>query len=164
MDLRNFSLPELLSTAIKSEKEAYDLYTKLSASVKDSFLKDRLLFIAGEEERHEGYLKGLYKLTVKKDDPDLPERSDIPLPEVKIPPGIAMASGIVYQAMTAEKAASDFYLALSELYEGADETRKTLEYLSRMEDGHYRMLEVEFDRLRNSEDYEFEWPMMHAGP
>jgi hypothetical protein len=42
--------------------------------------------------------------------------------------------------------------------------RRTLEYLSRMEDGHYMMLEVEFNRLRNSEDYEFEWPMMHAGP
>jgi rubrerythrin len=164
MDLRNFSLPELLSIAIKSEEEAYDLYTKLAKSVKDAFLKDRLLFIAGEEEKHEGYLKGLYKLTVKKDNPLLPKMSDVPLPEVKIPPGVTMASGIVYQAMTAEKAASDFYLALSDLFEGDDDTRKTLEYLSRMEDGHYRMLEVEYDRLRNSEDYEFEWPMMHAGP
>jgi rubrerythrin len=164
LDLRNFTLNDLLSTAIQSEKEAYDLYTKLAASVKDAFLKDRLLFIAREEMKHEEYLIGVYNLTVKKDRPRSSERSEVPFPEIKIPAGVAMASGIIYQAMTAEKTASDFYLALSELFEGKDDTKKTLEYLSRMEDGHYRMLEVEYDRLRNSEDYEFEWPMMHAGP
>src|SRR5512136_6339 len=115
--------------AIGSEKDSFELYSKLASSVKDAFLKDRLSFIANEELKHGDYLTGLYKLTVKKDLVRLPDRSEVPLPEVKIPPGVTMASGIVYQAMTAEKAASDFYLALSELFEGEDQTRRTLEYL-----------------------------------
>jgi rubrerythrin len=163
MDLRDFSLPDLLETAIKSEIEAREMYLSLRDSVKDSYLRNRLEFIAGEEATHRDYLTGVYRNNFNKD-PVIPESSVIPLPEVKVQPGLVMASDVLDQAMVAEKAASDFYLALSEMFQKDHETENMLSYLSKMETGHYNLLQTERDRLMIAEDYEFEWPMMHAGP
>jgi len=164
MDLKDFSMKELLGTAIKSEIEARNMYLSLSDQTRDAFLKDRLVFIANEESRHREFLERLYEFNFGKGSIVLPEMSAVPLPEVRIGSGRAMASELLLEAMTAERAASDFYLALSEIYEGNDETLKTLRYLSKMEMGHHSMLEVEVDRLRKEEDFEFEWSMMHIGP
>ena len=67
-------------------------------------------------------------------------------------------------AMEAEKAASDFYLALAEMYKRDEETGKVLRYLSAMETGHYRLLEIEKEELDREGDYEIEWELMHIGP
>lgn len=163
MDLRDYSLKDLLETAIKSEIEAREMYISLRSSVKDSFLRNRLEFIANEEASHREYLTGLFRMNFH-DEPVIPKESVVPLPEVSIPPGLVMASEVVDQAMVAEKAASDFYLALSEIYEGGEDTVKILRYLSSMEMGHHNLLRTERDRLLSQEDYEFEWPMMHVGP
>ena len=163
MNLTGFSIKDILETAIKSEVEAKAMYLALAGSTKDAFLADRLKFIAGEEMKHKIYLEGLYKLTTGREDPELPESSIVPLPEVKIEKGMVMASELISQAMTAEIAASDFYLAMAEMI-GDQENERTLRYLSNMEMGHHNLLSVERDRLLEQEDYEFEWPMMHAGP
>jgi len=153
-----------LLTSIKSEVEANHLYSNLSEKVGSSFLKDRLRFIANEEIKHRQFLESIYKSHYPGDDIILPEESAVPMPGVDIPENVALVSEVISQAMEGEKVASDFYLALSEIYEGDDETRKTLKYLSDMESGHYNLLEVEYNRLRDEEDYEIEWEMMHAGP
>jgi rubrerythrin len=164
MDITDYSNEELLLTAIKSEVEAYQLYTGLAEKVESGFLVDRLRFIAGEEVKHRKFLESLFRMNYPEEKIGLPEKSEIPLPEVKIPPGQIMVSEVISQAMDAEKAASDFYLALSELYKHDDETRRTLRYLSDMEMGHYNLLETENRRLREEENYEIEWELMHAGP
>lgn len=164
MDLKRFQMDELLLTAIKSEAEAKDLYTMLSEKVKGAYLKDKLLFIASEEVKHRDFLEKVFTVSFPGREIVLPSESVVPLPEIEIPKGEVAASEVMDKAMNAEKAASDFYLALSEMFEGDEDTMKTLVYLSSMEMGHYRLLEMEKDRLEAEEDYNFEWEMMHVGP
>lgn len=164
MDLNDYSLEDLLLTAIKSEVEANELYSRLGERVDSSFLKDRLEFIAKEEIKHREFLESIYKNHYPRKDIQLPEKSAVPMPGMDIPENVALVSEVISKAMEGEKVASDFYLALSEIYDGDDETKKTLRYLSDMESGHYNLLEMEYNRLRDEEDYEIEWEMMHAGP
>jgi len=163
MDLDNYSLEELLLAAIRSEVESKGVYTQLSKKVDNAYLSDKLLFIAGEEQKHRDFLESVYKMNFQKD-AVLPETSPVPLPEVRVDKGMVMASEVMLQAMAAEEAASKFYSYLSGKQELDDETKSTLEYLSSMEMGHYRLLEIEKQHLDKQEEYEFEWEMMHAGP
>ncbi|MGA1848831.1 MAG: ferritin-like domain-containing protein [Thermoplasmatota archaeon] len=163
MELDNYSLEELLLAAIKSEVESKGVYTQLSKKVDNAYLSDKLLFIAAEEQKHRDFLESVYKMNFQKE-AVLPDSSPVPLPEVRVDQGMVMASEIMLQAMAAEEAASKFYGYLSGKHELDDETRKTLDYLSSMEMGHYRLLEIEKQQLDQQEEYEFEWEMMHAGP
>ncbi|MBN1391049.1 MAG: ferritin family protein [Candidatus Thermoplasmatota archaeon] len=163
MDLDNYSLEELLLAAIKSEVESKDVYTRLAGKVDNAYLSDKLIFMAGEEQKHRDFLESVYRMKFRKD-ATLPVRSPVPLPEVNVKPGMVMASEVILQAMAAEKAASEFYGYMAGKHEFDDETKKTLNYLSSMEMGHYRLLELEKEQLNQQEEYEFEWEMMHAGP
>jgi rubrerythrin len=164
MDLKNYEMDDLLLTAIKAEAEAEELYNKLAEKVKGSYVKDKLRFIANEEVKHREFLESVFKVSYPGREIIIPPRSEVPLPDIVIPSGQVAASEIMIKAMEAEKAASDFYLALSEMFSGDDDTRRTLIYLSSMEMGHFNLLEIEKDRLEAEEDYNFEWEMMHVGP
>ncbi|MCU0798396.1 MAG: ferritin family protein [Candidatus Thermoplasmatota archaeon] len=163
MDLEHYSMKDLLLTAIKSEIESNMVYTQLSEKVANAFLKDRLLFLASEERKHKEFLEGLYREMFNEYDISLPVRSPVPLPEVRVSGKHVMVSDVMLQAMASEKAASEFYAFLSENLEDEDKKR-TMHYLSSMEMGHYRILELEQEQLSATEDYEVEWGMMHAGP
>ena len=163
MDLRGYSLRELLLGAIKSEIESREIYTKLSGVVRNAFLKNRLVFLAAEEGKHREFLEGLFREMFNEGPAAIPERSLAPLPEIKVPGRYTTASEVVLAAMNAEKASSDFYGSLADLLKGED-AKKTVQYLSLMEMGHYRLLELEKEQLDKEEEYQFEWEMMHAGP
>lgn len=163
MDLERYSMKDLLLSAIKGETESHSVYTQLADKVSNAFLKDRLRFLASEETKHREFLEGLYRELFSEYNIALPVRSPVPLPEVKVSGKHVMASDIMFQAMGAEKAASEFYGLLAERLQDEDKKR-TMHYLSSMEMGHYRLLELEREQLSATEDYEFEWEMMHAGP
>jgi rubrerythrin len=163
MELDKYSLEELLLAAIKSEVDSKGVYTQLARKVDNAFLADKLLFIADEEQKHRDFLESVYRMNFQKD-ATLPDTSPVPLPDVRIEPGTVMASEVMLQAMAAEEAASQFYMYMAGKHELDDETKKTLDYLSSMEMGHYRLLEIEKQQLDQQEEYEFEWEMMHAGP
>lgn len=163
MDLDKYSLEELLLAAIKSEVDSKRVYLQLADKVNNGFLSDKLIYIAGEEQKHREYLESVYKMNFQKI-PVLPENSPVPLPEVNVDKRTVMASEIMLQAMAAEEAASEFYTYLSKKEQLEDETKKTLLYLASMEMGHLRLLEIEKEQLDKEEEYEFEWEMMHVGP
>lgn len=163
MDLDSFTMEDMLLSAIKSEVEARDIYLEIARNVENAFLSDKLRFIADEEEKHKEYLESVYKMQFQKEIPDLPKESPVPLPEVKITGKMVQASDIMGQAMESETAASDFYESLAMKFED-EEIRTTLQYLAKMEIGHFKMLEIEKEVLESQEDYEFEWGMMHVGP
>ncbi|MFW3145376.1 MAG: ferritin family protein [Thermoplasmatota archaeon] len=164
MDLEQFGLEELLLAAIKSEMESKAVYEHLARQVPNAYLSDKLRFIAREEQKHREFLEGVFKMQIQKPLGELPLSSPVPLPEVTVSQPYVPASEVIFQAMKAEEAASDFYRSLAERFQGDSETRETLIYLSQMEMGHYKLLEVEKAHLDSSEDYEVEWEMMHAGP
>jgi len=162
MDLSNYSIGDLLLAAIKSEVESEAVYNQLASKVINGFLSDKLRFIASEEKKHKEFLESVYRMNIQKE-PVLPRSTPVPLPEISVSTPMVPASDIMFQAMNAEQAASEFYGSLAERFED-QETRKMLQYLSQMEVGHYRLLELEKEQLDREEEYEIEWEMMHAGP
>jgi rubrerythrin len=163
MDLEAYDKKEMMLAAIKSEIDSRDVYLQLAGKVDNGYLSDKLRYIAEEELKHRDYLESIYMMEFQENVPDLPRKSPVPLPEVKVDQPYIQASDIMAQAMVAEQAASDFYGSLSGRFEDED-IKKTLTYLARMEIGHYRLLEIEKEYLESEEDYEIEWEMMHVGP
>jgi len=163
MDISRFSTEDLLLAAIKSEVEAEEVYSKLADRVKNSFLKERLRFLATEELKHREYIEGLYRHKIGKNEIVLPDKTPVPLPEIVIGDENEPISLVLESAMEAEKAAKEFYEALSERFEDA-KTGNMLRVLAKMEEGHYNLLNQELANARMFEEYDTAWPMMHVGP
>ncbi len=164
MDLSDYALDDLLLAAIKSEIEAKKLYTGLADRVKNALIKDRLLFLAGEEEKHRGFLVDLYKNEFPERTLNLPEKSPVPLPEITDKDLDRPITEILEKAMDAEKAAHEFYLGLVNRFEHNTEVQHHLLYLASMELTHYRILEIEKENAEKFEAHDEEWPMTHLGP
>ena len=162
MNLDNFDIETLLLAAIKSEIESREVYKTLAERVKNSLLKDRLNFLSSEEEKHRAYLEALYRQKFGDKEIRLPEKSEVPLPQVN-PSEDRLLSEIIESAMKAELAAKDFYESLKPRFED-ERIQGMLQILANMEIGHYKILAKELDNLKNFENYDAYWPMMHVGP
>ncbi len=163
MDIQGFSVQELLTAGYKAEIESERIYNDLSQMVKNNYLKYRLEFLAKEERMHQAFIKELYAREFPETEIDIKADTPVPLPEVKVEEGETLISEIFDQVMAAEKAASEFYLGLADMYEHDSALDSKLRYLSNMEMGHYKLIEAERDYLKNDEDYDVYWPMMHTG-
>ena len=164
MDLRGFGEQELLLTAMKSEVESRDFYSKLAGRVKNFLLKEKLDFLSGEEEKHRIYFDNTYRERYPDEKLELPSKSPVPLPRLKITSESVPISELFTQAMEAEMAAHDFYTGLAERLSGDEQVKKTVLYIAGMEMGHYRLLEVERESAEKYEDFDVEWPLTHVGP
>ncbi len=162
MDIEKYNLKTLLLAAIKSEIDSKKLYEDLAGRVKNMMFKDRLLFLANEEEKHRAYLEALYRKKFPNEELVVPEHTPVPLPGVDGSED-RLLSEIIEDAMKAELAAKDFYESMKDLLHD-DENKKMLQILANMELGHYDLLARELENLKNFEDYDTYWPMMHAGP
>jgi rubrerythrin len=163
MDLTRFSKEELFFSAIKSEVESREVYSGLAEKVKNAFLKDRLRFLASEEEKHRIFLKGAFEREFPGRELILPEEIPVPLPEMKIPDEMVPLSDVLESAMRAELASQEFYSSFAAEFPEGTDMKKTLEFFAAMEMGHYRILEMERDNMKRFESYDAYWPMMHVG-
>lgn len=164
MDIGIYTLEDLILTAMKSEIESKEVYSRLADRVSNFMLKDRFKFLAEEEEKHRNFFEWLYNKNFPGKEISLPKKSPVPMPRVDIINKEVPISDIMQSAMEAEKAAYDFYLGISKRFESEQNIQKMLIYIANMEMGHYRILEVEKDNAKRFEDFDFEWPMMHVGP
>ena len=135
----------------------------MADGVKNAFLKDKLEFLAGEEEKHKQYLEKTYSDRFPGNKLELPERTIVPLPELKIPSETVPVSEVIQSAMEAELAAKEFYQSFAERFGEVQDLKRTLEYFATMEDGHFKLLEMEKQNIERFEDYDDYWPMMHMG-
>ncbi len=164
MDLSQFSLEDLLLTAIKSEVEAFRIYSGLAGQVRNAALKDHLEFLAGEEKKHEEFLRNAYKEIFPERDVELPEHTPVPLPSIQISHELVRLSEILEQAMKAESAAYEFYKELSNRFDHNPGIKNMLLKLSEMELKHFKILEEEKEKVEKTEDTEINWGMIHIGP
>ena len=164
MDISSYGLEDLLLSALRSEVDSKEAYSKLADGVKNFFLKDRLKFLAGEEEKHKIFLEGVFKEQFPKKEIILPKQTPVPLPEIKISDENIPISEVLESAMNAEKAAYEFYIGLAERFLDDAEMNKKLLYIASMEDSHYKILEIERKNALEFEHFDQVWPMMHAGP
>jgi rubrerythrin len=163
MDLSQYSLKDVLLAAIKSEVESRRVYQTLADMVKNAFLKNRLTFLAGEEDKHRVYIEGLFRKWIPGADIVLPEKTPVPLPAFAVPAEDVLLSEVIKDAMEAERASSEFYEGLATLFDDPS-VKKTLQYFAAMEMNHYRILEAEQVTMKRFEDFDVEWPMMNVGP
>lgn len=163
MELSQFSKEELFLSAIKSELDSREIYSRLSESVKNAFLKGRLTFLASEEEKHKAFLEDAFKREFPGKELVLPEKTPVPLPEIRIPDELVPLSEVLESAMNAELAAQEFYNSFATRFPDGTDMRKTLEFFATMEMGHYRLLEMERKNIERFESYDAYWPMMHIG-
>ena len=163
MDLSKFDLEELLLAAIKSEVESNKLYAKMAKRTKNGLLKDKLEFLANEEEKHKNFIEEVCLNHFPDKEIVLPEKTPVPLPEVVFSEDTPM-SKLLSQAMNAEQAASKFYKSLAGRFEEGTKFYNTLIYFSDMEVGHYKILETEKESMERFEEGDVYWPMVHVGP
>ncbi len=163
MDLSTYTLEDLLLAALKSEVESEKVYQKLAGRVENAFLKDRLTFLAQEENKHRLFIEGLFQKNFPQTKLVLPDKTPVPLPVLKIPDESVPLSIIFESAMEAEKASSEFYEGLAARFDDSS-VKKTLQYFAAMEMNHYRILEAEHETMKRFEDFDVEWPMMNVGP
>lgn len=164
MELDQYSTEDLILTGLKAEVGAKEVYSTLAGGVKNAYLKGRLQFLAEEEEKHAAFLDRLYRDEFPGKEPVLPEVSPVPLPDITIPTEQVPITSIFSQGMAAEKAASEFYVSMAERWGKGSEAHDMLVYFSKMEMGHYRLLETERDAAAEFEEFDNVWPLMHAGP
>ena len=164
MDLTQFTLEELLLTAIKSEVEAFKIYYGLAEQVKNAALKDHLKFLAGEEEKHKEFLEDVYKEIFPEREIKLPEKTSVPLPSIHIEHEHVKLSEVLEQAMKAELAAHEFYKELAPRFEDNPGIKNMLLKLSEIEMKHYEILKEEKEKAEKIEDAEIDWGMIHVGP
>jgi len=164
MDISKYSLEDLLLTALKSEIEARDFYKNLAEPVENYFLKDRVLFLSAEEEKHRQAFEKMFRQQFPGQELVLPEKSPVPLPGLKIEKETLPISEVFLVAMQAEKAAHDFYTAISGHFPPESEQHKLLLYIASMEMGHYHLLDLERENALRTEDFEVTLPMAHLGP
>jgi len=163
MNLDMFSLEELLLVAMRSEIESKKIYLDLEKKVKNALLKDKLEFLAAEEESHRAIVEEIFKNHFPDEKITIPRDSIVPLPEVKMTEDTPI-SKVLKSAMDAELAANEFYKSLSQRFPEDTKIKNTLLYFAEMEMGHYKLLELEKDSLERFEEADVYWPMVHAGP
>ena len=73
MDLSKFNEDTLFLAAMRSEVDAH--------RVKNALLKDKLTFLASEEEKHRKIIEDVYKEEFPYKELRIPEKSHVPLPE-----------------------------------------------------------------------------------
>jgi len=164
MDLSKFDEHALLLAALRSEIDSKEVYQHIADRVKNALLKDKLNFLASEEEKHRKIIEGVYRETFVDKELQIPEKSPVPLPEVSITGEMMAISEVFSMAMNAEMAAYDFYNELAKLYENNPRLKRTIEYVATMEMGHYKLVEIEKNNMEQFEDFDVYSPMVHVGP
>jgi rubrerythrin len=162
--LSKFDEHTILLAALRSEIGSKEVYQQIADSVKNALLKDKLKFLASEEEKHRSIIEGVYREKFVDKALHIPEKSPVPLPEITITDEMMPLSEVFSMAMNAEMAAYDFYNELATLYENNPRLKKTIEYVATMEMGHYKLLEIEKNNMERFEDFDVYLPQVHVGP
>jgi len=163
MDLNKLELKDLLHAAIKSEIESSKIYTEIANKTKNDLLKDKLMFLAKEEEKHKIFIEDIYKNSYPDQKLNIPDETPVPLPKIEVNEETPL-SKLLKQAMAAEESASEFYKHLAGRFEKGSKIYNTLMYFADMETGHYKILETEKYSTERYEEDDVYWPMIHAGP
>jgi rubrerythrin len=159
---------EIMGIAVKSEVEASQVYDKLAQRVRNQALKDKLLFLKGEEEKHRAILEEMYAKSFPEVELVLPPRSLLPKVDIALSENTPVPE-LLDIAMEWEKLSEEFYADFTKRAEDA-KGKAMLQHLSKMESSHYHLLKAERDFVSqfpdyyNVEEFHFGEGMVHLGP
>ena len=78
-----------------------ELYSKMAKKTKNGLLKDKLEFLANEEEKHRAFIEEIYMNHFPENKIILPKKTPVPLPEVEFSEDTSL-SKLLNQAMNAD--------------------------------------------------------------
>ncbi len=165
IDITGISFEELLGASAKAEVNSREVYDFLAKKAKTFVTADRFKFLAGEEQKHEEYVRDVYSKT-SGGELTLPDDTPVPIPFIRFDDE-SDESELIEQAMEAELAAKEIYEKIAKMAKDEDrpdEIVNLLEYLAGMEQNHYDILESELNRAKNFEEFDEYFPGMHIGP
>lgn len=163
MNLDDFDLEDLLKTAYRSELDSEKTYSNIADNVENGLLKDKLMFLAQEEKKHQNFIKKIHKIRFPDKTLTPSKETVIPFPKIEFSDEDIALSKILKQAMDAENFAQNFYQNLSEKFDDK-EIKNMLQYFADMEKGHFKILENEKESMEKFEQADVYWHMVHAGP
>ncbi|MBC7250070.1 MAG: ferritin family protein [Anaerolineae bacterium] len=164
----NLTFLEILGLAIKSEVNAFQVYERLAQRVQNPALRDKLLFLKGEEEKHRTILEAMHAQNFPEVQLELPPRSPLPRVEIALHEDTPVLE-LLDIALEWEKLSEEFYADFARRAQDA-KGKAILQYLSEMESGHYHLLKAERDLLAqfpegyNAGEYHLGEEMLHLGP
>jgi rubrerythrin len=159
---------EIMGLAIKSEVAAADVYDRLAQRVRNQGLREKLLFLKSEEEKHRAMLEEMYAKSFPEVELVLPPRSLLPKVDIALSESTPVPE-LLEIAMEWEKLSEEFYADFAKRAEDA-RGRVVLRHLSKVESSHYHLLKAERDFISQFPDYykveEFHFgeDMVHFGP
>jgi rubrerythrin len=138
--------------AIRAEMDAAAIYRGLKERVRNEALRQKLDFLAKEEDRHKAILERLFR-------DHFPGRKLVVPAEARAPRKSAAAVddaiavvALFKLAMQKEKEAEEYYKNAKAQAEDA-QAKRILDYLARVERSHYYMLKSEIELLERFPDY-----------
>lgn len=150
---------EIFGVAVRSELDSKRIYESMAKKTSNFVLKDKLRFLAREEEKHKEILEGLFTKLYPDEDLKISEKSLIS----KIDVEATELPELLEKAMESEKIEEKFYRNLAE----KSEYKNILLYLADVEKGHYAILEAEHNMIMQYPDYynkDWDTDMIHLGP
>ena len=151
---------EIMGLAIKAEVEAGQVYDRLAQKVKNRGLKEKLLFLRGEEQKHRSILEEMYATSFPEVKLLLPPRSLLPKVYIALNETTPVP-GLLVIAMEWEKLSEEFYADFARRARDA-RGRAVLRHLSKMESSHYHLLQTERDFIAQFPDY-YDVEELHFG-
>ncbi len=155
------SLKNLFGMAVGAEIEAQNVYSHIGDRTRNFVLKEKMLFLASEERKHETILKGLFKQKFPGEEMVVPEETLAPVPAWK-PEKTENVSKVLAAAMQTEVDARAFYEAMAERIDDS-KAQSMLRYMAAMEQTHFHLLETEYNAALELEDYDRFDPGVHWG-
>jgi rubrerythrin len=164
---RDLTSLEVLGVAIKSEIDAQRLYKRMKEKVGAEDLNEKLDFLIAQEEKHEMILREVYDKRFPDADLALPPNAIVPMIDDVLARDATLKE-LFEAGMQAEKMAADFYSGLAERTNDM-RAKRTLLYMSNMEESHYAILVAEWnqiERMKSEEASDFldSDGLMHFGP
>ncbi|MCD6126862.1 MAG: ferritin family protein [Methanomicrobia archaeon] len=150
---------EIFSIAVKSELDSKKIYEKMAEKTSNFVLKDKLRFLAKEEEKHRKILENMFNKLYPDEDLKISEKSLVP----KIDIESAEIPELLEKAMESERIEEKFYRDLAE----KSEYKNILLYLADVEKGHHAILEAEHNMVMQYPDYynkSWDTDMIHLEP
>jgi rubrerythrin len=147
---KNLSAIEIVGVAARAEMDAHRFYMVMAKRIQNRLVRERILNLAAEEQRHERILKSLLKRWTGEDDPPIPRASLFPLTEM-INDDMSHEQALE-KAIELERAAAKRYIEASRMAQD-DSGRRQLEYLAEFERTHERILVSELEALKKDEGW-----------
>jgi len=150
---------EIFEIAVRSELDSKKIYETMAEKTSNFVLKDKVKFLAREEEKHKEVLENIFNKLYPDETLKVSEKSLVP----KIDVESSELPELLEKAMESEKTEEKFYRDLAE----KSEYKNILLYLADVEKGHYTILEAEHNIIMQYPDYynkDWDTDLIHLGP